>query len=170
VRNVFRNNIIAMNDLGVALLPSVKANVFESNTFLENVVPIAVTGGGTALGNTWRGNHWSGYAGFDADDDGFGDTPFVYERLSDDLFAKHKQLKIFNMGPAALSLDIVSRVLPLLQPTAVVVDSTPRLATIVSTTPDRQQQRHVVAAGFAFFALLAATVAFRSRSLFRSKR
>ena len=168
VSNLFRHNIIAFNDVGVSLLPSVKSNVFHFNTFLENVVPVAVTGGGTALGNSWHGNHWSDYAGFDANDDGFGDTPFVRERLSDDLFAKYEQLKVFNMGPAASSIDIVGRVLPLLQPTSVVIDSAPRLAVGTPVSAARRRTLPVAAVGFACFALAAATLAFQSRTPFGS--
>ena len=120
VHNFFSDNVIAFNEVGVSLLPSVKSNIFEGNTFLHNIAPVAVTGGGTAVANRWFDNHWSSYAGFDGDHDGHGDSPFVYERLSDDLLAKHEELKLFNLGPVASSLNTLSRVLPLLQPTPIV--------------------------------------------------
>lgn len=127
ISNRFHGNVIAFNDVGVSLLPSVHSNAFTHNTFLDNVQPVAVTGGGDALANTWRGNYWSGYTGFDADHDGRGDTPFVYERLSDDLFAKHESLRLFNLSLAASALNTLSRVFPLLQPQPIVVDSLPQL-------------------------------------------
>jgi nitrous oxidase accessory protein len=127
VVNVFRGNTVAFNDVGIQVLPSVRDNVFEANDFRDNVAPVAVSGGGSALRNTWRRNYWSDYAGFDANDDGLGDTPYVHERLSDDLLARHDALAVFRLSLAAQALDVLSRVFPLLKPQPVVVDSAPRL-------------------------------------------
>jgi nitrous oxidase accessory protein len=127
VTNRFTDNVIAFNDVGVQLLPSVKANEFRANDFLGNVAPVAVTGGGDALENRWSTNYWSDYAGFDRDHNGLGDSPFVYERLSDDQLAKHEELQVFNLGPAVTALDAMSRVLPFLAPTPILVDSLPRV-------------------------------------------
>jgi nitrous oxidase accessory protein len=125
--NQFRNNVVAYNDVAVSLLPSVRNNVFRDNQFVDNVQPVSVSGGGTALGNTWSGNYWSEYAGFDPDGDGVGNTPFVHDRLSDDLLARHPGLHLFHASLAVTALNTVSRVLPLLSPEPVVVDSVPRL-------------------------------------------
>lgn len=125
--NVFVQNVVAYNDVGVSMLPSVARNAFEKNRFIDNVTPVAVTGGGTALGNRWIGNYWSDYEGFDSDGDDRGDTPYVFQRLSDDLLTKHAPLRVFILSPAAASLDVLSRVFPLLRPEAVVIDSTPQV-------------------------------------------
>lgn len=127
-RNVFRDNLVAYNDVGVLLLPSVHSNDFVTNAFRDNLAPVRVTGGGTALRNRWAGNYWSDYAGFDANGDGVGDTPYRYDRLSDDLLARHDELQLFAISPAITVLDLLSRVLPLLAPAAIVVDSQPALA------------------------------------------
>ncbi len=125
--NVVRENVIAYNDVGVELLPSVRNNAFLDNRFVENVQPVRVSGGGTALANRWAGNYWSEYAGFDPEGDGIGNTPFVYDRLSDDLLAKHPALQLFQASLAVAALNTLSRVLPLLSPEPVVVDSFPRI-------------------------------------------
>jgi len=167
VTNLFERNVVMFNDVGVALLPSVHSNVFRNNDFLENMNPVAVSGGGTAAGNGWEGNYWSDYVGFDANGDGIGDTPYVHERLSNDLFAKHKDLSIFSMSLATSALDLVSRVIPLLQPTPVVVDSHP----ILSQGDFRQTESakiDLAGAGVLFFAsVLSAGVAFKFRRPFR---
>lgn len=126
-RNLFRGNVLALNDVGISLLPSVRANAFLENDFRENVREVVVSGGGDALKNSWRGNFWSAYAGFDRDDDGVGDTPFVLSRLSDRLLTGHRALELFHLSPAAGALDVLARVLPFLEPRPVVVDSMPRL-------------------------------------------
>lgn len=125
--NRFRDNLFAYNDVAVGLLPSVHGNEFHDNRFVDNVQSVSVSGGGSALGNSWSRNYWSDYAGFDADRDGFGDTPFVQDRLSDDMMARNPELQLFNAGLAATALNTLSRVLPLLAPQPVVVDSFPRL-------------------------------------------
>jgi nitrous oxidase accessory protein len=156
--NEFSANVVAYNEVGVELLPSVRANVFQANQFRDNVQPVRVSGGGTALANRWTGNAWSEYAGFDRERDGVGDTPFVFERLSDDLFARHPALQVFALSPAADLLNGLSRVFPPLRPTPIVVDSAPRVGkwwVIAGAVPERQARDRMAALGFAAAALLA---------------
>ncbi len=127
-QNRIEGNIVAFNDVGVSLLPSVRSNVFRANSFLGNVRDVSVSGGGTALANGWRGNHWEDAAAWDDDGDGRLDTPHRIDRLSDDLFARHPDLRLFELSPAALALDALGRFFPLLEPQPIVVDSAPRAA------------------------------------------
>ncbi len=161
-RNVFRNNLIAYNDMAVSMLPSVHSNVFEDNAFVDNVQTISVSGGGTALANNWRGNHWSDYAGFDANHNGYGDTPFSVERLSDDLLDQHEALRILNLSPALALVNTLSRVLPFLAPEPLVIDSIPRLQryTLGDAAKPGTQNAPGAAAGFAVTAVLAGLCAF----------
>lgn len=125
--NLFRENALTMNGVGVSLLPSVEGNRFAANTFDGNLREVVVSGAGDALGNLWTGNHWSRYAGFDRDGDGVGDTPFVASRLSDRLLTANPELELFALSPAAAALDVLARVLPFLEPAPVVIDSLPAL-------------------------------------------
>ncbi len=157
--NQFEDNVVAYNDVAVAMLPSVHGNVFRANQFIDNVQPVAVAGGGTALRNRWLENYWSDYVGFDADGDGHGDMPFVYERLSDDLFAKHQGLRLYNLSLATTALNLLGRVFPLLAPEPVVVDSLPRLvATTRSGGPSEQKSSLPAAAGFFAAAVIASAI------------
>ncbi len=124
-RNEFRDNLVAANDAGVVLLPSVHSNEFTGNAWIGNTTPVVVSGGGDALKNRWAGNHWSGYAGFDADADGTGDAPFQHHRVSDDLFARHPDLRFLAGSPAVSALEVLARLFPLLAPRPVVIDSLP---------------------------------------------
>lgn len=126
-RNRFLGNFVAWNGTGVALLPSVRENEFRDNTFLRNGTPVMVSGGGDALANSWRGNYWSEYAGFDSNGDGVGDTEFRHERLSDDVFSRHPELRLFSHSPAVATLEVLSAVFPLLRPRPVVIDSSPAI-------------------------------------------
>lgn len=161
VENHFRNNLIAYNDVAVTMLPSVHSNVFTGNDFVDNVQTVAVSGGGTALANTWRGNYWSDYAGFDTNGDGYGDTPFVFERLSNDLLASHEDLRVFTLSPALRVLNILSQVLPFLAPQPIVADSHPRIghANLERGAEPAPGGHKGVVAGFLLAATGAATMA-----------
>jgi nitrous oxidase accessory protein len=165
VENVFHRNVIAYNDVAVSLLPSVHSNIFSDNDFVDNVQPVSVSGGGTALGNTWRQNYWSEYAGFDADGDGVGDAPFVAERLSDDMFAKHEDLQLLNLSPALRVLNTLSRVLPFLAPQPIVVDSGPRVDPVVITPVDTNSEGGLSVLPIIGFALTAAVALFLTMGL-----
>lgn len=141
--NSFLDNAFVANGVAVRLLPSVRGNRLNGNAFVANTRPAEVAGGsrtGQAGQNEWRGNHWSGYAGFDEDGDGVGDTPFEHVRLGDELLGRHPALRIFSGSPALALLDLLGRFLPLLQPEPVVVDPAPKLASrAVERWRDREE-------------------------------
>ncbi len=136
-QNIVRHNWIVFNDIGVELLPSVRRNDFVDNKFIGNMREVSVSGGGTALGNSWSGNAWDDAAAWDADDDGTPDLPYRIDRLSDDLFARHPALRLYELSPAALALDALGRFFPLLEPKPIVVDSLPQ------TLPREREPRAV---------------------------
>ena len=126
----FRSNLFLYNHSAVRLLPSVRDVRLEGNSFVGNDRPAEVSGGireGQVAQNDWSGNYWSGYAGFDRDGDGIGDTPFVHARLTDDLLSRHPSLRLFAYSPVMPVVETLRRVFPLLEPEPVVVDPAPRL-------------------------------------------
>jgi nitrous oxidase accessory protein len=145
--NDFVDNTFVANEVAVRLLPSVRGNRLHGNAFINNRRPAEVAGGsrtGQARQNDWRGNHWSGYAGFDEDGDGIGDSPFEHVRLGDELLGRHPALKIFSASPALALVDLLGRFLPLLQPEPVVTDLEPRLS---ATAAERWHGREAAMGG-----------------------
>jgi hypothetical protein len=69
---------------------------------------------------------WDKAAAWDVDRDGELDVSYRIDRLSDDLFARYPELRLFELSPAAAALDALGRFFPFLEPQAIVVDSTPR--------------------------------------------
>jgi nitrous oxidase accessory protein len=124
--NRIEGNIFAFNDVALGLLPAVRQNVFADNSFISNMRDVSVSGGGTALANRWAGNRWDRAAAWDADRDGELDLAYRIDRLSDDLFARYPDLRLFELSPAAAALDALGRFFPLLEPQPIVVDSTPK--------------------------------------------
>jgi len=130
VTNHIRENLFLYNGSGVRMLPSVRGNDFQGNSFVGNQRPAEVSGGmgeAQAAQNDWSGNYWSGYSGFDRDGDRVGDTPFRYARLTDDLLSRHDALRLFTRSPVMPVIEAVRRFFPLLAPEPVVVDPVPEL-------------------------------------------
>jgi len=123
----FQNNLFAFNDVGVSLLPAVRGNTFENNTFWENVEQVAVQGGGTPGQNLWQGNYWSDYTGFDADGDGRGDVPYRSERFFENLTDREPRLRALIYSPAAQAVEFAGSAFPIVRPQPKFTDPAPRV-------------------------------------------
>ncbi|MEK6575560.1 MAG: right-handed parallel beta-helix repeat-containing protein, partial [Chloroflexota bacterium] len=123
----FSDNIFAFNDVGAILLTAVRGNEFKNNTFWENVEQVALQGGGKAGDNLWRGNYWSDYAGFDADGDGQGDTPYRAERFFESLTDREPMLRALIYSPAAQTIELAASSFPIIKPQPKLVDESPRM-------------------------------------------
>jgi nitrous oxidase accessory protein len=127
VASVFERNVLAFNDTGVIVLTAVQGNVFRANTFWENVEQVAVQGSGRAGANTWVGNYWSDYAGYDADGDNVGDTPYQAERLFESMMEREPMLRALLYSPAVQTLELAAVAFPIVRPQPKLVDQTPAM-------------------------------------------
>ncbi len=121
----YERNVLAFNDVGVILQPSVQHNQFDGNTLWENVEQVSVQGGGQLLGNEWRGNYWSDYAGFDADGDGAGDVPYRSERFFDGLIDREPRLRALIYSPAVQAIELAATAFPIVKPQPKLTDAAP---------------------------------------------
>jgi len=128
---VFRNNLLAFNDVGAALQPLVRRNSFTHNIFQENSTQVSAVGGGELSGNAWhieeQGNYWSDYAGYDADGDGVGDLPYRSQSTFENLTDQYPELRLFQLSPVADAIDLAARAFPLFQPQPKMSDDYPLL-------------------------------------------
>lgn len=131
VNNLFSDNFLAYNDVGLTALPSVQRNIFQNNTFLDNYQQVSVQGRGDLLGNLWDkdglGNYWSNYVGYDRAADGVGDLPFRAEKLFESLTDAHPVLRLFAYSPTTQALDFAASAFPSLRPDPKVIDTAPRM-------------------------------------------
>ncbi|MEW6277665.1 MAG: nitrous oxide reductase family maturation protein NosD [Candidatus Eremiobacterota bacterium] len=124
----FADNVLAYNDVGVGLFPSVRGAGFTANSFQENAEQVRLEGGGQQTGNAFEGNYWSDYEGFDLDEDGAGDVPYRSQRLFENLADRDPSLRLFLGTPAQQTLDAAARVFPLVSPQPKLEDPRPRLS------------------------------------------
>ena len=123
-------NTIALNQIGLLVLPSADA-VVTGNGFVENSTQVTIGGTGTTQ-VTWSvdgvGNHWSDYAGYDADGDGRGDVPYEHSGRTSELLATQPLLLALASGPGfrvfARVSDEWSPSEPLVQDAAPLIDPT----------------------------------------------
>ncbi|MEE9376708.1 MAG: NosD domain-containing protein [Candidatus Lokiarchaeia archaeon] len=74
--NEFSGNNINNNVYGINVRVGCWNNLIYNNYFVENDYNARDNGGNNKWNNSAIGNHWSDYPGKDANDDGFGDTPY----------------------------------------------------------------------------------------------
>ncbi len=128
----FEGNVFGYNDIGISLLPSVRNNQFTKNSFIENQEQVRIEGGGDLVDNLWtvgnQGNYWSDYAGYDQDEDGYGDLPYHADRLFENLADRYPALRLFSFSPAAQAIDFAARAVPLVKPQPKLTDLVPLMA------------------------------------------
>jgi len=131
----FQHNAFVHNDIGLLFNPSVARNYFSRNSFIDNLEQVALTGSGNFEGNEFtvagRGNFWSDYTGYDADDDGLGDLPYVSKSLFENMMDQNPQLRLFQLSPAQQAVDLAAHAFPIFQPKPKFTDEAPLLSPVV---------------------------------------
>jgi nitrous oxidase accessory protein len=125
--NLFARNVFQQGETGVALHGIAAGNRFTDNSFRDNRAQVAVEGRGDARAAEWQGNHYDDYAGYDLDADGTGDLPYELRSLSAEWVARQPGLAFFRGAPALWLVELVGRVVPLLEPRTLLVDALPRM-------------------------------------------
>jgi nitrous oxidase accessory protein len=124
-----RGNLIARNDVGLALQPLSRRIRFWENALLGNGTQVQILGTGSAEGNVWavdgRGNYWSDAMVYDADDDGVSDLPYRAESTYEVLADRYPVLGFFAGTPGAEAVDLAARLFPLFAPRPKLTDPHP---------------------------------------------
>jgi nitrous oxidase accessory protein len=118
--SVFRNNIIAENDVALQIYGSSSNLSFSGNRFVENLSPLHVIG--KHANARWeingQGNYWSDYDGYDLDGDNVGDRPHRIQNVFEYLEGNYPRLRIYLSSPAAQALAAAERAFPVIQPSS----------------------------------------------------
>lgn len=117
--NIFRNNLVAANDIGIDLISSSGFNTFTENNFMDNMEQIAFRAGRIGEGNVFyeegTGNYWNDYRGFDLDQNGIGDTPYLTGDIFTYLMNKAPAVRLFLNSPAAKALEFAENMFPVIE-------------------------------------------------------
>lgn len=135
--NRFEDNRIAYNGIGVEFHTDWQGNVFTGNSFLSNFTQISVRGAGTALRETWKGNFWDDYAGFDRNGDGQGDNPYEIYNYADRIWMEVRDASFFRGSMALEALDFVERLAPFSEPLLLVKEERPLVDMPSPSTPKK---------------------------------
>jgi nitrous oxidase accessory protein len=167
-RNRFARNLIAYNDTGVMLYGSALDNEFADNDFVGNLATLRTVGRAAA---DWspdgRGNHYSGYPGYDLDGDGRGDVPHRLQDAFEVLVGNHPLLQLFLSSAAADALAAAEQSFPLV-PSSEQADRAPAMRPVsgVSAALDGERRRPgaaPAAAGWLLVVAIAGWSALRGR-------
>lgn len=158
-RNRFEHNLVAYNDAGVVLYASSLDNAFADNDFIGNLATLRTVGRAEA---DWspdgHGNHYSGYGGFDLDEDGRGDVPYRLQDAFEVLVGNHPLLQLFLTSAAADALAMAERSFPLV-PSSEQLDRAPAIRPVSGVTPagggDRPEPRVAVPLAAAWLSVIA---------------
>ena len=123
--NRITNNLVAYNGIAIRFLNDWTGNIFEKNSFKGNLTQIAINGASTAKRNTWDGNYWDDYEGFDQDKDGVGDTPYEYYSYADRIWMDVPSAQFFKGSPILEVIDFLERLAPFSPPVMVLKDTKP---------------------------------------------
>lgn len=126
-RIVFIDNLIAHNVTGIHFYGVRGSHIALGNTFRSNLWPVSIVGEGDAMNDSWIGNSWDDYEGFDRNADGIGDQPHERYAWADRIWIETPSAKFFRNSPVLELLDFLERLAPFSVPTLILRDPTPRL-------------------------------------------
>lgn len=126
-RVVFINNLIAHNITGIYFYGVKGSHIAIGNTFRSNLWPVSIVGDGDPLNDTWWGNYWDDYEGFDLNNDGIGDRPHEVYAWADRIWIETPAAKFFRNTPVLELLDFLERLAPFSAPNLLLRDTSPRM-------------------------------------------
>ncbi|MHA1197017.1 MAG: right-handed parallel beta-helix repeat-containing protein, partial [Promethearchaeota archaeon] len=80
----FENKIQSNNEWGV-YISNGPHNLFYKNSFIKNMIHAFDYDNNNFWNNSEIGNYWDNYTGIDSNDDGIGDTPYIFNGGTDNL-------------------------------------------------------------------------------------
>lgn len=154
----FRRNVIAQNDVAMQMFSNSDDNVFTENNFVDNLTTLQLVGKSTTTkwSHNGLGNFWSGYDGYDMNEDGRGDVPQRVQDIFEYIEGNHPRLQVYLDSPAAKALAVAERTFPVLKGSQE-IDSAPLMRAVDLRYPFATDQRHQ---GFTLVPTLIATVMF----------
>ncbi len=110
---VLENNFVN-NGWAIKLMTSCTDNTVTRNNFIQNTFDMATNGG--KMSNTFDGNYWEKYEGYDLDKDGKGDIPYRPVSLFSMIVEKYPAAMLLFRSFMVTLFDRSERIIPSLTP------------------------------------------------------
>ncbi len=124
--NYFLNNKILYNTRAIKFLTLSKRDIFKGNIFkgnIENIDNASISTQTTDI--VWNGNYWDDYQGFDKNNDGIGDTPYIDYLYADKLWLLNPDVRFFFGSPVMSIMDFLDKLAPFSKPIKLAEDKHP---------------------------------------------
>ncbi|MDR2880821.1 MAG: nitrous oxide reductase family maturation protein NosD [Azoarcus sp.] len=120
-------NRFAYNGVAILFNSETGNNNLRDNVFEGNLTDVSY-GGRTENPekNSWEGNYWDTYQGFDANGDGIGDTPHESYAWADQIWMEFPMATFFRASPVLELLNFLERLAPFSWPDLILRDNKPR--------------------------------------------
>lgn len=126
-KSVIKNNSFQKNGWAIKLMANSTDNFFSKNDFISNSFDIATNSRQNF--NSFNGNYYSKYSGYDLNKDGIGDVPYRPVKLYSIIVEQQRPSLVLLNSLFISLLDIAESVFPSLTPETL-VDNSPSLRRI----------------------------------------
>jgi nitrous oxidase accessory protein len=124
-RTIIQHNEFRQNGWALRMMGSCEDLSFEYNNFIANTFEVATSNNYTS-NNTFNGNYWSSYTGYDLDRDGTGDVPHKPVKLFSYLMEEVPTAMVLIRSLFIDLLELAEKVAPVLTP-ATILDNGPSM-------------------------------------------
>ena len=124
-----RGNRFAYNGIGIMFNSETGGNNMVDNVFEGNLTQVSYGGRGdnnNSAKNSWAGNYWDDYQGFDRNGDGVGDRTHELYSYADQIWIEMPVARFFRSSPVMELLDFLERLAPFSNPDLILRDEKPR--------------------------------------------
>lgn len=124
-RLTIEQNNFVKNGWAIRLMANSMDNFFHDNNFIANSFDVSTNSRQSF--NTFEGNYWANYSGYDLDKNGFGDVPYRPVTEFSILVERHPASLILLNSLFIKVLDVAESIIPALTPEAL-TDPKPRMS------------------------------------------
>ena len=127
--NYIEGNKLLYNSEAVHFHSLSIANIFKNNIIKGNIENVINDSYNTRVTkNTWIGNYWDNYQGFDRNSDGIGDTPHIERYYADKMWLFNPSVKFFYGSPVITIINFLAKLAPLSEPVKLAIDKHPKMS------------------------------------------
>ncbi len=126
--NRIYDNYILYNSEGIHFHSLSLHNIFKNNVIKGNIETVVNDSYNMKVTeNTWEGNYWDDYEGFDKNGDGIGDTPYNLYYYADKIWLLNPNVKFFYASPVISILNFLAKLAPISEPVKLLTDKYPKI-------------------------------------------